>query len=94
MSPRRTCPNGHVYDKTSDCPVCPICEKERKPAGSFLALLSAPARRALENAGITSEEQLARHSEREIMELHGMGQSSLPKLKAALAKKRLQFKRS
>jgi len=48
----RTCAKGHKYYKSSDCPTCPICEKELKPATGFLSILSAPARRALENNGI------------------------------------------
>ena len=27
---KRVCPNGHTYYKSSDCPVCPICENEKK----------------------------------------------------------------
>lgn len=50
----RTCKNGHNYYKSSDCPTCPVCEKEKKPKDGFLSLLSAPARRALENNGITT----------------------------------------
>jgi hypothetical protein len=46
----RICPNGHHYVKSSDCPVCPFCEADRKPKKGFLSLLSAPARRALEGA--------------------------------------------
>lgn len=45
---RRTCEHGHSYYKKSDCPTCPICESKRKPKEGVLALLSAPARRALE----------------------------------------------
>ena len=89
---RKVCANGHVFYKTSDCPTCPQCETDRKPSGGLLSTLSAPARRALENAGIGSEEQLAQHTEKEILKLHGMGPASLPKLKAALAMKGLQFK--
>jgi predicted RecB family nuclease len=90
---RKVCANGHVFYKTSDCPTCPQCEYDRKPSDGFLSVLGAPARRALERAGITSEEQLAGYLESEILKLHGMGPASLPKLKAALAKKGLQFKR-
>lgn len=57
-----------------------------------MAGLSAPARRALEQAGIQSVKDLARHSEKEILQLHGMGPSSLPKLKEALKKQGLTFK--
>ena len=88
----RTCPNGHQYYKSSDCPVCPECEKQVKPGGSFLADLSAPARRALEAAGITTLAQLATYSEKEILKLHGMGKASLPLLKEALQQEKLRFK--
>lgn len=80
----RTCEKGHLYLKSSDCPVCPVCEKERKPESGFLSKLSAPARRALENAGIDSLEKLATYSEKEILKLHGMGKSSIPVLKNEL----------
>ena len=67
----RTCKNGHSYYKSSDCPTCPICEQARSPREGFLALLGAPARRALENKGITTLEQLSGFSESEILALHG-----------------------
>ena len=90
---RRVCENGHVFYKSSDCPVCPICENERAPKGNFLSVLGAPARRALEGAGITSLNLLSKYSEREILKLHGMGPSSIPKLRAELAKSGLNFKK-
>lgn len=89
----RTCPKGHQYHKSSDCPTCPVCEQERKPKDGFLSTLSAPARRALENKKITRLKQLANYSEAEILELHGMGPGSLPKLRAALKTAGLHFKK-
>ncbi|WP_127486603.1 RNA polymerase alpha subunit C-terminal domain-containing protein [Paenibacillus ehimensis] len=88
----RTCSNGHQYVKSSDCPTCPICEQERKPDTGFLSLLSAPARRALEHHGITSLQQLSKYSEKEILQFHGMGPASLPKLRTALKENGLSFK--
>lgn len=88
----RTCSQGHRYYKSSDCPTCPICEREREPAGEFLARLSAPARRALEGNGITTLEQLSQFSEKDILKFHGMGPASLPKLRTALQEKGLSFK--
>lgn len=88
----RTCSKGHEYDKSSDCPVCPICEQQRKPDNGFLSLLSAPARRALEHNGITSSQDLSKYSEKEILQFHGMGPASLPKLRGALKEKGLSFK--
>lgn len=88
----RTCDKGHQYDKSSDCPSCPICEQERKPDSGFLARLSAPARRALETNGIITLQQLSQFSEKDILKYHGMGPASLPKLKAALEEEGLSFK--
>jgi hypothetical protein len=87
----RTCSKGHNYYKSSDCPTCPICEQKRKPEMGFLSLLSAPARRALENNGITSLQQLSTFSEKEILQFHGMGPASLPKLRKALENEGLTF---
>ncbi|MCW3083401.1 MAG: hypothetical protein JWP12_767 [Bacteroidetes bacterium] len=90
----RTCPNGHKYYKSSDCPVCPVCEKDRKPEDGFLSMLSAPARRALENAGITTLKQLSKLTEKEVLGLHGMGKSSIPKLTAELKEEGLEFRKT
>jgi DNA-directed RNA polymerase alpha subunit len=88
----KTCKKGHPYYKSSDCPTCPVCELERKPKNAFQSLLAAPARRALENAGIKTLKQLSAYSEVELLELHGMGPGSIPKLKTALKEAGLSFK--
>jgi len=88
----RTCRKGHQYYKSTDCPTCPECEQERKPESGFLSLLSAPARRALEHNGITTLQQLSTYSEKEILQFHGMGPASMPKLRAVLQEKGLSFK--
>lgn len=88
----RTCKNGHKFYKSSDCPSCPVCEADKKPQEGFLSLLSAPARRALENNGIKTIQQLSNHSEKEIMKFHGLGKSSIPILRTALAAEGLTFK--
>lgn len=88
----RTCDKGHRYAKSSDCPTCPTCGQERKPEEGFLAKLSAPARRALESNGITSLEKLCELSEQEVLQLHGMGPASLPKLREALHAEGLTFR--
>lgn len=87
-----TCPSGHTYYKSSDCPVCPQCENARKTSTGWKATLAAPARRALENNGIHTLEQLAAYSEKEILSFHGMGKSFIPKLRAALQAQGLDFK--
>ena len=88
----KTCPVGHSFYKSSTCPTCPICEEARKPKDHFLALLAAPARRALENNGITTLEQLANFSEKEVLHFHGMGKSSIPKLQKLLSEANLYFR--
>jgi len=81
---QRTCAKGHTYIKSSDCPTCPKCEKERTPAADFLSSFGAPARRALEHAGITTIKKLRACSEAQLLALHGFGPSSLPKVKQVL----------
>lgn len=88
----RTCANGHRYYKSTDCPTCPICENERNTNDSPFAGLGAPARRALENAGIKTPQQLSVFSEKEVLKLHGMGPGSLPKMRQILSSHDLSFK--
>lgn len=89
----RVCVNGHRYYKSSDCPVCPVCENESKPEGGFLSLLSAPARRALEGNGIATLQKLSQYSEKEILAFHGVGPSAIPILDKALKKEKLSFRK-
>lgn len=89
----KVCRKGHVYYKSSSCPVCPVCEKKNNPETGFLSLLSAPARRALENAGIKSIVQLSKKTEKEILALHGMGPATIPILHRQLTAKGLSFKK-
>jgi hypothetical protein len=64
-----------------------------KAADGFIEELAAPARRALEGAGLTTLEKIAKRNESEILGLHGMGPNAMGKLRAALRKKGLQFSR-
>lgn len=89
----KICEKGHRFYKTSDCPVCPVCHAERKPKSGFLSKLSAPARRALEREEILTLEKLSTFSEKEILSLHGLGPSSIPKLEKELKTKGLEFKK-
>ncbi|MGD7043348.1 RNA polymerase alpha subunit C-terminal domain-containing protein [Jeotgalibacillus proteolyticus] len=88
----KICDNGHQFYKSSDCPTCPICERDRKPESCFLSLLAGPARRALENNGVTSLKILSTYSEKEVLKFYGMGPASLPKLKLALEGVGLSFR--
>jgi hypothetical protein len=58
----------------------------------FQSIIPAPAQRALRNAGIGTLEQLSEYSENEILQFHGMGKSSIPKLKNSLSNSGLKFK--
>ena len=55
-------------------------------------MLGAPARRALEREGITTAKKLSGWREKELLKLHGVGPSSIPKLREALQQAGLSFK--
>jgi len=54
-------------------------------------MLASPAQRALANAGIQNLEQLAKFSEDEIKQLHGIGPNALKQLRLALHARGLSF---
>ena len=54
--------------------------------------MSAPARRALANAGYSELELLTDTSETELRRLHGMGPSAIRVLRAALAERGLALR--
>lgn len=58
-----------------------------------MAVMAAPARRAIENAGIKTLAELSVWTETEILELHGMGPGSIPKLRNVLAAEGLSFRK-
>jgi len=91
MKTLKTCPKGHKYYKSTDCPACPICEKEKKPNEGFLSLLSAPARRALEGQKITTLKKLSKYSKKDLLKLHGFGPATIPVLEKALKSEGLDF---
>lgn len=66
---------------------------EEKAPNNFLSALGVPAQRALKNNSITTVKQLAKLSEKDILKLHGIGPSSIPKLKEALKKEGLDFRK-
>lgn len=90
----KTCSRGHKFQKSSDCPVCPICWSgyyRKNLQSDFPEKLSAPALRALLNANIMNLVELTKYTEAEILEFHGMGPKALEKLKKALQEKGLAF---
>ena len=54
--------------------------------------LAAPASRALINANLTKIEHLKRITEKQLLSLHGIGPSSLPIIKKAMKKYKVNFK--
>jgi uncharacterized protein YdhG (YjbR/CyaY superfamily) len=59
----------------------------------IFAGLSAPARRALQNNGIKTIADLAKHTETEILSFHGIGKTAIPILQKALKDEKLEFKK-
>jgi DNA-directed RNA polymerase alpha subunit len=53
--------------------------------------MSAPARRALDAAGIRCLDQLTQISEADIKQLHGIGPNSIKQLRRALTERGLSF---
>lgn len=58
----------------------------------LLVKLSAPAQRALVNAGITTLEELAQQTDREILGLHGIGKNAMAVIKATLEENGLSLR--
>jgi predicted RecB family nuclease len=55
--------------------------------------LSAPAQRALAGAGVQTLEDLAKFSEKEVKQWHGIGPNAIEQLRQALAANGLSFAR-
>jgi len=58
----------------------------------LLEKLAAPAQRALLNADIKTLEEVAEHTEREILGLHGIGKNAMAVIKATLDEHGLTLK--
>jgi hypothetical protein len=59
----------------------------------FMADLAAPARRALSAAGLTTLKELSRLTERQALDLHGLGPNAIGKLRQTLKNAGLSFAR-
>ncbi len=79
-----SCENGHTFERSSNCRVCPTCFAQAHSDQEFLKKFSAPAQRAMIRAGITSIDQLEAYSLVELSKLHGIGQSTIIKIKDLL----------
>ncbi len=87
----KTCENGHAFFKSSSCPVCPICENLRKPTKGLLSMVGAPARRALESKNVFELYDLSKFQESEFLSWHGIGKSTVAKLKLKMKENGITF---
>jgi hypothetical protein len=67
------------------------CRTKKAVGGALMPTLSAPARRALEQAGYTRLEQFSDVTEAELLELHGFGPTAIVALRRALEENGLSF---
>ena len=89
----KICKKGHTFEKSSSCPVCPICSSGEmsEKYGEDFPRIGAPAFRALDSIGITQLSQLTNYTEKELLNLHGFGPKALRLLKEKLSEKGLSF---
>lgn len=91
----KICKNGHTFEKSSTCPVCPICSgEEMNEKYAEFPKIGAPAFRALSSINITKLSELTKYSEKELLELHGFGPRALRLLKNRLKEKGLTFSKN
>jgi predicted RecB family nuclease len=57
-----------------------------------LPKISAPATRALASIGVTTIEQLAKHTEKELLALHGFGPKAIQILRPVMDEKGVSFR--
>jgi uncharacterized protein YdhG (YjbR/CyaY superfamily) len=67
-------------------------QQQSKKEIDFLPRLSVPARRALQNNGIKTLQDLAKYTETEILQFHGIGKTAIPVLQKALRQKGIDFR--
>lgn len=89
----KTCAKGHQFNKSSDCPSCPICEKLKIRNSGWMAVLPSPARRALEANNIITIKQLAACTEKKLLQWHGIGKAGIKIMTEILSNEGLTFKK-
>ena len=67
-------------------------KKQTNRAASDLPKIGAPAQRALAAAGVQYLADLTRYSEKEILQLHGVGPNAMENLRREMKKKGLSFR--
>jgi hypothetical protein len=88
----KICILGHRFEKTSDCPSCPICNTQdiKSAYANGFPKIGAPAFNALRNKGITLSD-IPNYSEQELLVIHGIGPKALSILSQYLKEKGLAF---
>lgn len=89
---RKICKNKHLFEKTSDCPTCPICTKEEinSAYNQGFPKIGSPAYNALKHEGISLSD-LPKYSENDLLKIHGVGQKAVDVLRKYLKKQGLSF---
>ncbi len=90
--PTNICPQGHTFEKTSNCPTCPVCaQNENKQAyANGFPRIGAPAYRALKEHKISLDD-LPAYTEEQLLELHGIGPRAVRILREYLQEKGKSF---
>lgn len=93
---KKMCINGHTFEKTSSCPICPVCSSQamEEKFGTEFPKLGAPALRALERIGVSSLSDLTKFTEKDLLALHGFGPRALGILRSELEENGLSFARN
>lgn len=65
---------------------------QRDETGTALPKTSAPATRALAGIGVTTVEQLAEHTEKELLALHGFGPKAIRLLRPVMEELDIAFR--
>lgn len=69
-----------------------MVSEERNEAGTPLPKISAPATRALAGIGVTTVEQLAGHTEKDLLALHGFGPKAIRILRPVMEERGIAFR--
>ncbi len=85
---------GHLFEKTSDCAVCPKCSSDemKQKYGKEFPNINVPAFHALHSAGVVKLSDLTKYTEEELLTLHGFGPSALRILTETLEERGLSLK--